>query len=309
MLIIVVTIVVVITLITSLLLVIVFIPLRDVDIERRDSVELQEEVTSIDLDLIANVMTLNISYEEMQDHLIQFNLSITGGTSLLTSADVLEEYIFNQTVEEGTMSLTIVVKVEEAPLGISNLKVRGDLIVHSSLPSSIMARTNVGEIDLTSSGSTVISSISLETDVGKVKVHLGNEVALTGDIRLRTSTGPISLIWEDVRVMHQATVDIRTSIGPIDLEVRQEEPMLSDVDFNVRTSTGEIDFLISIETIPGARISSNAGVGEVDIERSTGFEWSSSSLLRSENYPTASDFIISLETGVGDIEIDAEYLP
>lgn len=104
-------------------------------------------------------------------------------------------------------------------------------------------------------------------------------------------------------------VDLRTGTESIVVEIAQSERLHSDVDFDVRTGTGGISLEVYAEGNVDARIVSSTGVGSIDIERSIGFEMTTSSLPESENYPASADFKLVLETGVGGIEIDAEYQP
>lgn len=161
-----VTIVVVIVLITSIILMLTFLPVKQVNIESSRSVEYQQDVTFLDLNVSANIMKLGISCQEMEDKLVQFDLKVTGNTSLLSSTDVLEEYVFDQSIEGDSLFLSILVKIKEGSWGISNLKVAWELIIHPSLTSSISAESKVGVIDLVSTGEVTFESIFIKVDLG-----------------------------------------------------------------------------------------------------------------------------------------------
>ncbi len=134
-------------------------------------------------------------------------------------------------------------------------------------------------------------------------------MTIDGNISMNTRTGSPQLMWNNVETTEDIKVRIRSNTGAIEVQINQDQPLFSDVDFILDNSVGKISLDIDIQGSVGAELISDADVGDVNVESSNGFSFTTSEHLRSDNYLGVHNFNISMNNDVGRIGINAVYSP
>lgn len=295
--------------IANTLFILLFIPTKDVDISGSDFVAHEGDVEDLQLTFECNMMNLDITYLDMEDKLVDFEYSITGKVAYLAPEEIILDYSFVQSIEDESLNLTIAIEMMSDLLGAHDLDINGLVKIDNSLVSSIAADLGVGNIELQCPDDVVLEYLDLETTTGSMFVSIGDGAVVSGDVVMNTQTGSVQLIWENVDVVEDLEVSIRSNTGSIHVQIDQEQPLHSDVDFVLDNSVGKISLDIGILGSVGAEVISDTDVGGVNVNSSSGFSFTDIHHLRSDNYPGAHNFNISMHNGVGDIDIDAHYTP
>jgi len=296
-------IVMVVVLIIALILVnLVLIPWQPVSIEEHREVSYQEGVEFINLDFSADVAQIDISFDDLNDKFIHLDVIATGGEGIFGSTDE-----FNLTFDDDISGNILTVSSElETGRGWHSVKVTCDIVIDNSLNTSLDIKSITGGVKFTSRTDVVLETINLEATTGEVELNLVKDVVLTDDISLETTTGNTELIWDNVNVTKDILVDIKTTTGEVNVNIKQHEELQGDISVDVEVTTGGIDFSIDIKDDIGAKISSGTTTGGIDIKRQIGFS-GTESLLQSDNYPAGHNYNINLETTTGGIDIVAEH--
>lgn len=183
-----------------------------------------------------------------------------------------------------------------------------DILIDPSMKASLDVKTSIGGIIFDTQAGVVINSLSLEATTGGVGANLVKHVVVAGDVSFVTTTGGVKLSWDNAIVENDVQVDAITTTGGVDVDVKQDEELLGNVSLKAEATTGGVDFAVDIRDDVGAKIESSVTTGGIDIERRVGFEVTKP-LLLSDNYPTGSNFDVSLKTTTGGIDIEATYNP
>ena len=151
-----------------------------------------------------------------------------------------------------------------------------------------------------------IMSLKLETNVGNTNLDLQKDVLVRGDITLSTQTGDIELNMNQADINGNRTVDLSSGTGNINMNIIQTQKLNGNLQVNGDTGTGNINVdRLVIDGEVAARIVSNAGLGRIttDVVNFNGNQ----SPIESNNYPAASVINMNLDTGVGNINLNAIY--
>lgn len=294
--------------IAALTAVLTFLPVTKVDVSESRNVLYQLGVDTINLDFTADVASVNVSFEDLADKLVTLNVSATGRVGALVSPDVFDITFQNTTVDN---VLTVTADIDTVKGGWpwhSWLSITCDLRIDPSLNASLDVKTNTGRIVLDTQAGVVLNSLSLETITGGIKADLVEDIVVAGDVSFKATTGGVEFSWDNVIVENDVLVNVETTTGGVDVNVKQDERLLRNVTLTAEVTTGGIDFAIDIEGDVGAKIESSTTTGGIDVYRRVGFS-GTSSLLQSDNYPVSGNFNVDLETTTGGIDINAKYMP
>ncbi len=299
---------IVIIVIAAVAIAVVFLPVRSVDISESHDVPYQAGVDTVNIDFTADIAHVNIAFEPLADRLVTLDVSATGWIGALVSPDVLD-LTFDYTTEGNVLTVTADVDtVGPWWRGLSWLRVTCDLRVDPSLKSSLDVKTITGGVVMDTRAGVVLNSLSLEATTGGVIANLVDDIVVAGDVSVKATTGGVEFSWRNVIVTEDVLVNVKTTTGGVDVDVKQNEELQKNVTLKAEATTGGVDFAIDIRGDVGARIESSVTTGGIDVEKQVNFSGTKSP-LESENYPASSNFDVSLKTTTGGIDIEAEYTP
>ena len=89
------------------------------------------------------------------------------------------------------------------------------------------------------------------------------------------------------------------------MDITQSRQLEGNVTLNAQTTTGGVNFAMTIRNEVGARISAGTTVGGINIQQQ-GFSGNQAP-VESDNYPALSNFIVNLATTLGGIDVNAVY--
>ncbi|MCK4444658.1 MAG: zinc ribbon domain-containing protein [Thermoplasmata archaeon] len=289
--------------IAIILAIVFFGPVRSVDDVESRNVPYRADVDKIDLHFWTDIADVNIAFEDLTNELFILDVTMHGGVGLFDSPDEYD-LTFHDPIAGDTLNLNIELDTPED--WNMFLNVDCDLRIHQSLAADIEVASNTGKITLNTVAGVELDSLALGTYTGRIKANLVEDVSISGDMALQTDTGSISLSWRNLDVVEDVFLTIGGETGGVDVTITQEVGIPEDITVNVRTTTGGIDFEIDIQGDIGARITSSTDTGGIDVIKQDGFT-RIDSLLESENYPEDDNFIVSLSTDTGGIDLDADY--
>jgi hypothetical protein len=136
---------------------------------------------------------------------------------------------------------------------------------------------------------------------------LGRGVIVKGNVTIQSTTGGANLNWDNVKVTDDVSIAVKTTTGRVGVDIAEDSSINRNVTLNAETVTGGVDLSMMIQDSVGAMVNSSTIVGGVNTNL-TGFSGTPSS-LRSDNYPSASNFAVTLKTTTGGINLEATYEP
>lgn len=295
--------------IAAITVAIAFLPVRTVEATGRHSVPYKPGVNTLNLDFTADVAGVNIAFED-HGKLITLDFSITARVGIFVSPDIFDRYRWYSSSDTTVGNVLTVTSEVDIPdrLRYSWLNVTCDIRIDTSINANLNIKTSTGGIVMDTQAEVVLNSLSLEATTGGVEANLVEDVVVAGDVSAKTTTGGVKFSWDNVIITDDVLVNLEATTGGVDVDVTQEAGLLHDITLGAETTTGGVAFAIDIQGDIGAKIESTVTTGGINIDRQVGFS-GPESLLQSDNYPAGSNFILSLKTTTGGIDIDAKYTP
>ena len=285
----------------------VFLPVQQVNLSRSEQVLGESGVRGVSLNMTADVSSFNVTFADLNGRVMTMNVTATGGVGAFAPSDPV-----NVTVNHVRSGHTIQVDARIERNGVwwpmlGGLNVVCDVQVERSLNVTLNIKTGVGRVVLLASSGVVLDSLNLETATGGAEASLGRNVFVKGNVTILSTTGGANLNWDNAKVGDDVSVTVKTTTGGVGVDIAEDSSMNHNVTLNAETVTGGVDFSMMIQDSVGAQVNSSTVVGGVNTNL-TRFSGPTSS-LRSENYPSASNFAVTLKTTTGGISVDATYEP
>ncbi|MFP4197073.1 MAG: DUF4097 family beta strand repeat-containing protein [Methanomassiliicoccales archaeon] len=296
-----------IVIIASVVLVIFLLPMQDVNIRERRNVEAVGEVDRLSLDLEGDVVSVAVSFDELDDHLLRMEVTARGGVNVLTDPGEALDLEFDYRLEDGVAHVTSTVHGSTGGWSFSWADFDCVVVVDDELATGLDITTSTGDVGVEVPSGVVMDAMSIMSTTGDISIELGPEAVLAGDVSLRATTGEVSLTMSELELRGPVTVDLDSTTGGIHWTLIQTVRMGHDMQVSLSATTGEVDLLMDIHG-NGARIESSTTTGEIKADRWIGFLGELQD-MRSENYPTPGDVEVDIGTSTGDITIDAGWTP
>jgi hypothetical protein len=287
---------------------VLFVPLRPVNFSKAEEVTYRPGIDEVHLDFIADVGEINLSFRKQTATLLTLNVTATGavGIGFPSSSDPLN-VSFTNTFAGNALYVSSRVTLASGWRWTTGLNVRYDIVVDPSMNASILAKTTTGKVVFDAGAGVVLRYLELEAVTGGIEATIANNMIHNGYVSFKTTTGGIDLFWQNVDVTLNTPLNVKTTTGGINLNITQRDPMPANVTLNAEASTGGINFDVVIRRDVGCNIAAKTGVGGIDVNQ-VGFSGDTPP-LHSDNYPDEGNFIVTLETSTGGINIDARYTP
>ena len=285
-----------------------FLPIRSVDVQENRVVPFQIGVQAVVFDLTVDVGNVNVSFSDLADNAVTFSLSVSGYGSLLS--DQPYTLTFEKTTEGNVLTVTseVTTSVLHGWLNLNVLETECNLVIKSSLNASITVKTGTGAINFETRSGVVLDSVLLETATGAIGASFAEGTAVTGDISIQTVTGAQGVSWRNVVAERDISVNVGSVTGAVSVDIEQDGRLRNSVELGVEVTTGAISLVLNLSGTIAGKVTSSTTTGTVDVQRTSGFTGSSTQ-LQSSNYPSDSQFDVTLQTTTGGISIDAQYSP
>jgi len=293
--------------VAGILFVLVFLPVYSYELTEEHSIPILEDIDSIKLILDADVATVDVGFQKLEDESFKIRVTAEVRSGILAPKEVYD-LSFDHQVEDSTLTVSssLVTRKFQWPL-CPEINTSVTVVIDVALNAEIEITDHVGKVFMKAGGGVAVKSLDIEVDVGTVEVAFEETSTIEGDVSLKTKTGDIGFKWDNAAA-GDIDVLLRAMVGEVRADIRQTDPTVEDVELRAEASTGDVRLRIAVEDDVGAQVETSTGVGDIVISQQTGFT-GLKTLLKSTNYPAKSNFQINLETGVGGIEINAKYTP
>jgi hypothetical protein len=281
-----------------------FIPIYAVNVKESREAPYRAGIKTLNLNFTADIAQVNITFESLTGKLVVLNVSATGGVGMFASPKAVN-VTFDYAVNGNVLTVTSKVDTTHNWPWSPWLHVACDLHVDPSMNTSLNAKTSVGTIFMNTKTGVVLNALSLEAITGGIEANLAKGVIVNGNISVKTTTGGVDFSWNNVKAKNNITVSAKTTTGGIALDVLQNETIPANVTMDAEATTGGINLNMAVHDSVGAYVTSSTTIGGINVNKN-GFNGTKSP-LQSSNYPAESNFIISLKTTTGGVNIDAEY--
>jgi hypothetical protein len=279
---------------------IIFLPITPVSYAQTNTMHERNDVNQLNLNLQADTADINIIPQRVNGNLMVLNVTATGSTGIFGSATPVKVTFDNQTLDN---AVTVTASVSRVGAYLSpNLHVVCDVYVDPRAALNLTAHTEVGQVNMNAEDQT-IQNLNLQSTTGSVEATLGSNVILTGNASATTTTGSVTLNWNQADAQGNITVNVKSTTGTASLLVNRNFMMAGNVSMDAGTTTGSVNFDMTIHDYVGAQIESSKVFGSINVQQD-GFS-GDQDLLRSDNYPAVSNFNVKLSTTTGSVNIDA----
>ncbi len=281
--------------------IIIFAPLKPFSFGQTNEVN-QPNVNTLNLNFQANNAQINVITQNPTNKSVVFYTSASGSTSILNSKNPADIAVTNQT---SGSTLTVNAKVTSAGVFGSAARVTCDIWLNPSMRLNLNITTQTGQVILTANQTATFESLNLKSNTGEVRADLLNGTVIAGDLSLKTTTGAVIFRMNQANVEGNRTFNLQTTTGTVIMDIAENQTLPGNVQVNASTSTGAVDLTMFINNGVGAKIESQTNLGSIrtDLNNFSG----NKSPLQSNNYPAESNFLLSLKTNLGSININAAY--
>ncbi|MCW4046803.1 MAG: zinc ribbon domain-containing protein [Candidatus Bathyarchaeota archaeon] len=280
----------------------IFLPITPVNFTQTNSVAAETGVNRLNLNLQADIVDVNIIPQRVNGNTVFLNVSATGSTGIFGSATPIKLTFTNETSNN---AITVTASITRIDVYFtSNLHVTCNVYVDPKIELNLTARTSVGQIVMNARDQT-IQNLVLQATTGSVKASLGRNVVLTGNVSTITTTGSVTLDWEQADAKGNITVNVKSTTGTASVKVNRNFMLAGNVSIEAGATTGSVNFEMTIHDDVSAQIESSKVLGVINVQQD-GFS-GGQELLRSNNYPAPSNFNVKLSTITGNVNIDATY--
>ncbi len=294
-------------LVTLVFAAVLFLPVKAVNFDESRSVPSAAGVNKLNLRLSADFGEVRVIYTNLTGQALNLHVFAKGSVGYFMNANSIS-LDFVQSTSADTATVNASINVGDRLLGVSNLILRCDVMVDSSMRSKLDLSTAVGSITVNTTNASALDQISLSAKTGGVTLRVASGVSLYGDISLSTSIGASVLDWQNPSVKQDIIVVAATKTGGVDLHLNQTTPMNKTVSFNGTTAIGGVSLNLDIRGNVSASINSSSEFGGVHVSSKTGFTGADKALT-STNYPSNGIFAVNLRTNIGGVEVNALSVP
>jgi hypothetical protein len=279
-------------------------PLTPVNYNQQNQIG-QSSQGKLNLDFQADIGDIYVYTNLTGGSMVLMDVSASGGSSLFGGKEPVTFTVQNSTVNGGEVVTAHVSALHSFPFA-GNLHVVCKIYVNPQVDLTLNVHSGVGEVYMDADSDVEISSLTLETTTGNTCLDLQKGAAVTGGLKLSTATGNVKFSMNQANITGDLVFEFNSGTGDIDLNMTQTQKFNGSLQVNGHTGTGDISLnRLLIDGEVAAEIRSNAGLGKINVAMKN-FNGNQSP-IQSNNYPAASDIDMNFNTGVGNINLNAEY--
>ena len=228
--------------------------------------------------------------------------SASGSTGVGNSNGPVQISFSNQTVGS---TLTVNSKVSTSGVFGATAKVTCDIYLNPDLFLNVNVTTDTGQINLNETQQATFQSLTLKSTTGEITTDLQNGATIAGEMSIKSTTGAVMFTMNQTKVVGNRMFNVQTTTGKVDMQFMENSAFGENLQINASSNTGEIDLSVNLNNDAGAKIQPQTDTGQININLNNFLD--TNSLIESYNYPAQTNFLISLQTNVGSININAAY--
>ncbi len=279
-------------------------PINPVNFKEQSQIPISGQ-NKLNLDFQADIGDINVYTNLTGDSMLLMDVSATGGTSIFGSDQPVKFDVQNSTAN-GTQMVTAVVS---SPMNFpfaGNLHVICNIYVNPQANLALNVHSDVGEVYMEAGLNAKIELLKLETITGSTNLNLQKGATVKGGLTLSTATGTVWFSINQVNVNGNVTIDLGSGTGNVEMDINQTQKFNGNLQLNAHTGTGNVNLnRMLIDGEVATKIQSNTGLGQihVNVQNFNGNQ----SPIQSNNYPSNCNINMNLNTGVGNINLNAVY--
>ena len=286
---------------------VLFLPVKAVNFDDSKSVASSPGVNKLSLRLNVDVGEMRVYYTNLSGQVLNLHVTAKGAVGYMMDPNTIT-LDFVQNTSADTALVNASVNVKDRLMGASNLNLRCDVWIDNSMRSKLDLTTTAGSVTVNGTNASAFDQVSLSAKTGAVTLKIVSGISLYGDITLSTNIGASILDWQNPDIKQDINVVASTKTGGVELNLNQTSSMNRTVSLNGTTATGGVSLNLGIKGNVSAAIDSRAELGGVHVGSKVGFNGTDNALT-STNYPLAGNFVVSLKTNVGGVEVNAHSVP
>jgi hypothetical protein len=257
----------------------------------------------LNLNFQADIAQVNIMAQNATGDNIVIYTSASGSTGTFGGSNIPVQISFsNQTVGN---TLTVNSKVSTSGNFGTAAKVTCDIYLNPDLFLNVNVTTDTGQINLNETQQATFQSLTLKSTTGEVKTDLQNGTTIAGEMSIKSTTGTVTFTMNQTKVVGNHMFNVQTTTGNLDMQFEENQAFGENLQVNASSNTGEIDLSVNLNNDAGAKIQPQTDAGQINTNLNNFSD--NNSLIESYNYPAQTNFLISLQTNVGSININAAY--
>ncbi len=281
-----------------------FVPFQNVNYNQSDSAPVLFSVNEVNLNFEADVADVNVFVNSMQSSLVAVNVSATGSVGIWGDASSPIQNNFGYEHSGSVLTVTSKVSRTTAWPVTGNVHVTCNVYVNPSVTLNLTIATSVGKISLDDGESATFRALTLKATTGDVEANLV-EGEFLGNISVSTVTGSSQFAWTNCVTNGNISVNVGSVTGSVLANVMQTRALGGDVALDASTTTGSVNFGMNLSGNVGGMIQSSSGMGDVNVDVRS-FNGNKSPIY-SSNYPAEHNFLVTLGTSIGSIQVTAAY--
>ncbi len=281
---------------------IAFVPFSPVNFNQTNELS-QPNVNQLNLNFQADTADVNVILTNSTGETLLMNVSATGSTNTLGTANAITVSFANSTVNN---VLTVNASISDSLPFFDDVQVTCNIYIDPNVTMDLKVGSDVGQISIDAETPTAIKNLDLSTTTGSTQATLGKNVTVAGDVSITTTTGSVSLLMNQPSISGNITISLQSTTGSVNLNTTELKELSGNIQVNAATTTGSINLNMVINGDVGAKITYSTNIGSTSLQDTQGFSGSKSP-IQSSNYPADSNILVNLNTNVGGITIEAVY--
>jgi hypothetical protein len=282
----------------------VFLPFYPVNFNQTNQVA-KADVNDLLVDFQADVANVNIFFKNLPNSMLTLNVTANGNVGILDDPNQAVNVTFSpQTTNNSVVVVASVFRVTRWAI-FYNLNINCDVYIDPSANLSLRVRSSVGNIVIDADTKMTLQNLELETTTGNVHASLTKGVTIAGFVSLKTTTGNIEFQMDNADVLGDVSASLRSTTGSVNLNLAANQKLSGNFTVNAQTTTGGVNLSMTIDNDVGARISSQTDLGGINVD--THNFSGNQTPLQSDNFPAGGNFLVTLKTTTGGININAAY--
>jgi hypothetical protein len=283
----------------------VFLPFYPVHFDQTNKVA-KAGVSNLFLDFQADVAQVNVFFRSLPNEMVVLNVTADGYVGIFDDPNRTINVTFTHQTTNNSEVVTSTVSRVSSWLLYYNLNVICNVYIDPSANlSRLFVHSGVGQIVLNADAATTIETLNLDTTTGSIEASLAKRVVIAGGVFAKTTTGSVTLDWEQANAEGNVSVNLKSTTGTVSLSVSRSNKLSGNVAIDAGTTTGSVNLAMTVHDGVGAKIESHTSVGGINVKQD-GFS-GNQSLLQSSNFPAETNFLVNLATTTGSIQVNAYY--
>lgn len=262
------------------------------------------DAKTLNLNFHTNVGKVNVMTLKISDRNVLVSVQANGTDSAVGGSNDPVTFTFDNQTVDGVLTVNSEVNVDTSATSQSNVMIQ--IFVDPALTLNINVTSATGKVSFVADKATTLQGLNLVSTTGEAETSLQDNVTVTGDISLKSSTSDVNFRLSENSIVGNRTIDLHSSTGSVILDLTQTKTFNGNLHVNAATTTGSVSTSLTIDGAVAAKIVSQNGTSSKIQTNLNNFSGNDTA-LQSPNYPSACNIEVNSSLVTGTIYIDANY--